>query len=851
MARNPNRSKTTASDPQSKTPKNPISGGQAASQGTARAVGRDGTLHHSNPLAVDGSATSVSVSGAALTGTPATGIPKGGVPPAVQPVAAVHRISPERMGLSTLEDISHLILQSHGLEQTLQNIVNLVANRMQSEVCSIYLCEEDHLALCASVGLASTAVGNTRLQMGEGLVGHTAKTCAMVNVDEPQLDARYRHVVGSEEEKYHSFLGIPLFDRQNLLGVMAIQTIQPRIFSEVETSTLSTIAFQLSSVVASTRLLDQLDFDATLKSKDGQHDAPESAEPAQLIKADFGYGSVAIGPALFVDDARGVSEENDDVVRGSEVELQRLDAAFAAARVETLCLEKKIAQRLDERDAAIFHSHLMILQDNVLHGKIKQLILDGNSAIASAKQVIAEYVRTFSRLQDPYLRGRGADVEDVGRRLLSHLRGDPSRQSFYFPHPGIVVADELMASDVAIMDLDMVRGIVLRQGDKNSHAVIVSKSLGIPTLIGVAGSLDHVGADTLLVLDAQTKTLHTNPSDTLREAYERLLAESEAKSVELRKYVDAAARTKDGTEVLLRANIGLRSDVEVALRSGAKGVGLYRTELPYMARTSFPDRSTQYEIYREVVEGFSGESVTIRTLDIGGDKSLSYFKPSPEQNPFLGWRSVRVSLDHRDMFRTQIEAILMAAAHGNARIMFPMITNLDEIIACKKVLREAKANLDRDGIDAPEIPVGIMIETPASVTLAERFADEVDFFSLGTNDLIQYILATDRGNARIGHYYQALHPAVLQAIKHLVDVSTRHKKGLSICGEMASDPVSFAILVGMGLQEFSVSSPSILPLKAMLARQDFPELQRLANQVMKCDNTADVIRLAEETVDLS
>jgi phosphotransferase system enzyme I (PtsP) len=752
------------------------------------------------------------------------------------------------MGLSTLEDISHLILQSHGLEQTLQNIVALVANRMQSEVCSIYLCENDHLSLCASVGLAAAAVGSTRLKIGEGLVGYTAKTCSVVNVNEPQLDQRYRYVVGSEEEQYHSFLGIPLFDRQNLIGVMAIQTIQPRIFSEVETSTLSTIAFQLSSVVASTRLLDQLDFEAALVTEAKVPDEPPTAEPIPLVKAEFGYGTVAIGPALLVDEAFGIFDAHDDMAKDSAAEFKKLDAAFAAARVETLCLEKKIAQRLDERDAAIFHSHLMILQDDVLLGKIKTLIEDGWSAISAAKQVIAEYVRTFSRLQDPYLRGRGADVEDVGRRLLSHLRGDRAAKSYHFSQAGIVIADELMASDIAVMDLDLVRGIVLKRGDKNSHAVIVAKSLGIPTLVGVPDELDSVGPSTLLVLDAQTKTLHIDPSPELRQAYQRLQAESEAKTVELQKYVDAEAATKDGTHVTLRANIGLRSDVDVALRSGATGVGLYRTELPYMARTSFPDRQTQYEIYRHVVEGFAGESVTIRTLDIGGDKSLSYFKVPSEQNPFLGWRSVRVSLAHRDMFRTQIEAILMAAVHGNARIMFPMITNLDEIVACKDVLAEAKANLTSEGFAVPNIPVGMMIETPASVTMAERFAAEVDFFSLGTNDLVQYILATDRGNPRVGHYYQSLHPAVLHAIASLVEVATRHKKGLSICGEMVCDPASFAVLVGLGLREFSASSPAILPLKAMLAEQEISCLQKMGSKALECNSATEVLRLAEQAI---
>ena len=757
--------------------------------------------------------------------------------------------SAERIGLSTLEDISHLILQSHGLKQTLQNIVSLVANRMQSEVCSIYLCEDDELALSASVGLAAQAVGSTRLKIGEGLVGYTAKTCSVVNLDEPQLDQRYQHVVGSAEEQYHSFLGIPLFDRQKLIGVMAIQTIQPRIFSEVETSTLSTIAFQLSSVVASTRLLDQLDFEAGLATdQDENIDALATQNSITLVKAKDGFGTVAIGPALLIDNSFGVADVQDDGPKDQAAELRRLEVAFAAARVETLCLEKKIAQRLDDADAAIFHSHLMILQDNVLIGKIESLIESGSSAISASKQVINDYVRTFSRLRDPYLRGRAADVEDVGRRLMSQLRGDRSETAFYFPHPGIVVADELMASDIAVMDLDHVRGIVLARGDKNSHAVIIAKSLGIPILVGLPDTLSRIKPSMLLVLDAQTKTLHIDPTNEIRNAYERLEVESEAKTFELQKFASTPTATKDGTKVTLRSNIGLRSDVDVAIRSGATGVGLYRTELPYMARTSFPDRQTQYEIYRHVVEGFAGESVAIRTLDIGGDKSLSYFKTPAEENPFLGWRSVRVSLEHRDMFRTQIEAILMAAVHGNARIMFPMITNLDEIIACKNVLAEAKANLASEGVEVPEIPVGIMIETPASVTMANRLAKEVDFFSLGTNDLVQYILATDRGNPQVSHYYQSLHPAVLHAIASLVDVAQRHQIGLSICGEMVSDPATFAVLVGMGLREFSASSPAILPLKAILSQLEISQLKKLANDALSCDSAAEVLLIAEKAI---
>lgn len=763
----------------------------------------------------------------------------------------------ERIGLSTLEDISHLILQSHGLDETLSNIVTLVSKRMGTEVCSIYLADEGQLTLRASVGLASEAIGKTKLCIGQGLVGHTAQTCTIVNVVEPQQDERFCYVVDSAEEIYHSFLGIPLFNNQNLLGVMAIQTMQPRVFSEIETSTLSTIAFQLSTVVASARMLDQLDTSNVAKASDERLQSKQSPEPVSLIKASHGFGTVAVGPAFVVDNAmivpelcepESIDEIDSDLSARQNDELERLADAFAAAKVQTVYLEKKVAERLDERDAAIFHSHLLILQDQVFIDKIQTLIRSGHDAIHAVRQVVAEYVHTFNQMKDPYLRARGADVREVGGRLLRSFCNDEPSVALQLKRPGIVVASELMASDIAIMDLDQVQGIVLEQGDANSHAVIVAKSLGIPTLVGAEGVTKHVDSGTPLVLDAQTHSLHISPTSAIRTAYEKLQTESVARAEELLRFVDQPAATSDGTQVVLRANIGLRSDVDVAIQSGACGVGLYRTELPYMARTSFPDRQTQYEIYRHVVEGFQGQSVTIRTLDIGGDKSLSYFDAPEEQNPFLGWRSVRISLQHPETFQVQLEAILMAATHGDVRVMFPMLTNIDEIVACRKLLAKAKENLTVEGWNVPDVAVGMMIETPATVTMADQFAEHVDFFSLGTNDLIQYLLAADRGNAHVRQYYQSLHPAVLRAIASVVDVASKHGKGLSICGEMVSDPATLAILVGLGLREFSVSSPAILPLKAMLAEQDITQLNKLANDCLDSNSTESIEALANKVI---
>ncbi|TWT82377.1 Phosphoenolpyruvate-protein phosphotransferase [Planctomycetes bacterium CA13] len=739
----------------------------------------------------------------------------------------------ERLGLSTLEDISKLILKSHGLNETLTNIVRLVASRMHTEVCSIYLLEDARLTLRATIGLPIGLVGRTQMAVGEGLIGYTAETCAVVNVNEPQNHPRFHYIESSNEESYHSFLGIPLFDRQHLIGVMAIQTTEPRVFDPIEISTLSTIAFQLSSVVASARLLDKLERDqadsSTLSS--GLPDVAEPKEIVSVIRGTSAFAGVAIGPAFLIDESIGCSDFTDDEPIDSQSEKDRLEDALEKSRIETLCLEKRLAERLSEEDAAIFHSHLMILQDRVFIDKLHAKINEGRSVVYAIKHVVEDYVRAFRRIDDAYLRERAVDMEDIGRRMLSQLL-DRNREPIHLNQPCIVVAKELMPSDVAMLDHHQILGLVLESADSNSHAVIIAKSLGIPALIGAKGGLRHIEPGAPLILDANSGCLHVEPSEQVRREYQRLQADSLRQKEQLEQYKDRDAVTCDGVRVALRANVGLLSDIEIAHRCGAEGVGLYRTEFPYMARTDFPDRESQYEIYRRVVESFEGQSVTIRTLDIGGDKMLSYFDAPSEENPFLGWRSVRVSLDHLDIFRTQIEAILMASTHGNVKLMFPMITNMDEIIRCKELVAEAKQKLLAEGWSVPDVPLGVMVEVPAAISLADYFAREVDFFALGTNDLVQYMLAADRGNSRIQHYYDSLHPAVLHAIAHMVDVAKRHKKELCICGEMASDPACFALLVGLGLREFSVSSPAILPLKALLSKLSSCELEKLGKVLL-------------------
>jgi phosphotransferase system enzyme I (PtsP) len=394
---------------------------------------------------------------------------------------------------------------------------------------------------------------------------------------------------------------------------------------------------------------------------------------------------------------------------------------------------------------------------------------------------------------------------------------------------------------MATLDHEHVRGIVTETGERNSHAVIMAKALGIPALVGVKGAVRATAPEAKVILDANSGCFYINPAPHVTEEYRRLQADASRELHRLEEFRDLPAETSDGQKVTLRANIGLVSDVSIALRNGAEGVGLYRTEFPYMTRGSFPDRDDQYQLYRKVVENFPDYPVTIRTLDIGGDKGLPYFSPPKEDNPFMGWRSVRVSLDNRDIFRTQIEAILMAGVHGPVKLLFPMISGMEEVHACREVIEEARVNLNREGLPfADKVPIGIMIEVPAAVQMATQLAREVDFFALGTNDLIQYMLAADRNNPLVSKYYDPLHPAILNALDQVAATARQQGKGLCLCGEMASDPMNFLVLYGMGINEFSMPAPFIPRIKAFLRDFSSDVARRAAQEVLTMTESAKI-----------
>ncbi|MDA8415413.1 MAG: phosphoenolpyruvate--protein phosphotransferase [Desulfobacteraceae bacterium] len=761
------------------------------------------------------------------------------------------------IGLRTLEDISSIILHSHDLHETLDNIVTIVAKRMKSDVCSIYLLEKDGetLMLKATKGLSKTSVDRISMKVNEGLSGMVIENRSMVMSDNAPSHPRYKYFKETREEKFLSFLGLPLFEHKAPIGVIVIQTREARRFSEDEISALRTITFQIGSIVHNARLLDSIQhkeqerawFEQELaKVKNGDIES----RPAQQKAGKRAAASVML-PGLAV--SAGVSRAkvyilnrfSDKVIKVAKVgttsdEQKKFTLALEKAKIQTIYMEKRVSETLSEDDASIFHTHLMILEDRSFSSKVYDLIEQEMGATRAVHEVVQHYVQAFSEMADPYLRERSADMEDIGRRIIDAMEGN-DKTTITLKEKRVIVADEIFPSDLAMLDHDKILGIVTEKGNIYSHVAIMAKSLGIPAVVGVSGLIRAANVKDEIIVDANSGHVYLNPDSAIKKEYARLEQDHAVRMKELEGLRDLPAITSDGVAMLLSANIGLISDVRVANMHGAAGVGLYRTEFPYMARQAFPDRTEQAGIYSRILDGFPGQTVNIRTLDIGGDKGLPYFTYPHEDNPFLGWRSIRVSLERQDIFREQLAGILMASGAGKATIMFPLISSLDEIRQIKEILASVRNELIREGRDVcGYLPLGIMIEVPAAVQIIEFLIREVDYVSIGTNDLIQYTLAADRNNPRVKQYYDPHHPAVLHSIKRVADAANKAGKKASVCGEMAADPLNALLLMGMGIREFSLTAPGIPLVKQAIRAHGLEECCKLARKVLACRSSADV-----------
>ncbi|GBE14121.1 phosphoenolpyruvate-protein phosphotransferase [bacterium BMS3Abin14] len=748
---------------------------------------------------------------------------------------------PTRDQISLLEQISRLIGESHDFRGTVDNIVSLVKREMHTDVCSLYLYndERDHLALAATEGLSRSAIGKVKMRPSEGLTGLVFETRTPLVVQNADKHPRFRYFPITKEEHYHTFLGVPLISRRNPIGVLVVQDKGERSYTKQELQLFNTIAGQVAGVVVNARLLNGLSMDAAAPKP-----VAEIAHQSRLLHGIPAAPGIAMGTAIILegpDDFHYLMEKHSD---DPEQERKFLDNAVAEARTEIEKLQRRVHEQLGEEDAAIFNIHLMMIEDQGFTQKVDDLISSGYTALYSVKTVVSDYLNSFDNINDPYLRERGVDIEDVGRRLGRLLSGSGSEDAMFIEKAGILVSRLITPSDAASLAGQKVEGVATAGGGHTSHAIILSRSMGIPCVVGIDEILDIVHSGDFLIVDGNMGTVFVNPDESIVREYRRLTEDYNRHVVELVSERDLPAVTLDGYRVELMGNVGLLSDLKLTSFYGAEGIGLYRTELPFIARNVLPGEDDQYRIYRRMVEGSMGKPVTIRTLDVGGDKNIPYLKMPKEDNPFLGWRSIRMCLEKVDIFKVQIRAILRAAIHGSVNIMIPMISSMEEIRRVKILIEESIRELEVSRVPHdPGVPVGIMIEIPAAVHLADRLAKEVDFFSIGTNDLTQYALAVDRNNPKVAHLYDPMNPAVLSLIQMTTKAARDNGIPVGVCGEIAALPLWTPLLLGLGVTDLSMNAAAIPLVKRSIRLIKHQDCVRAARRALKVGTSSEVRRI--------
>ncbi|MCM3130026.1 MULTISPECIES: phosphoenolpyruvate--protein phosphotransferase [unclassified Paenibacillus] len=530
-----------------------------------------------------------------------------------------------------------------------------------------------------------------------------------------------------------------------------------------------------------------------------------------------------------------------------DAEIAKLEAALEKSEAELQAIKARTLQELGEKKAEIFESHLLILNDPELIDPVKSKISDEKvNAEFALEETAATFIQMFENMKSAYLQERAADMRDVTKRVLGHLLGLQVVNPAEISEEVIVLAEDLTPSDTAQLNRKYVLGFATNIGGRTSHSAIMARSLEIPAVVGTKEVLTQAKNGDLIIVDGLDGHVLINPEASVVEEYRSKQAAYAAQVAEWRKLRDEPTVTVDGVHVELAANIGTPNDVAGVLENGGEGVGLYRTEFLYMGRDKLPSEDVQYNAYKTVLEKMEGKPVVVRTLDIGGDKELPYLDLPKEMNPFLGFRAVRLCLDRQDIFRTQLRALLRASVHGNLRIMFPMIATLGEFREAKAILLEEKEKLVSEGLEVSDsIQLGIMVEIPSTAVLADQFAKEVDFFSIGTNDLIQYTMAADRMNERVSYLYQPYNPSILRLIKMVIDAADREGRWVGMCGEMAGDATAIPLLLGLGLDEFSMSATSILPARSQLTKLSQADMKELAAKALDMQTAEQVVELVQ------
>jgi len=741
--------------------------------------------------------------------------------------------------LDTLRRTIQEVNRAPDLARALSIIVTRVKQAMVVDVCSVYLVDSERrqYVLMATDGYNRDALGAVRLDFGRGLVGEVARRAESLNLDNAADHPAYVFTSEIGEEPFHGFLGVPIIQHRNVLGVLVVRQRERRCFAEQEETFLFTLAAQLAGAISHAGASG--DIDRLLQ---------DSRESRYALKGISGTPGAAVGRACVVYPLANLEAIPDRAVENIEAEISGFRAAVAGVERDMRMMSARMVDTLPVEDIALFDALILMLRsENLVDGTIEG-IRAGNWAPGALRNTIAEHVTAFEDMEDPYLRERASDVRDLGRRILERLQSvSPVARSF--PPDTILVGEEVSASQLAEVPVKQLKGVVSARGSSASHVAILARALGIPAVMGIddlpVARLD--GQE--LVIDGYQARLFVRPSAAIRQEFQRLQQEEAELTDELQALIELPSETVDGQHLPLYANTGLLTDITPSLRCGAEGVGLYRTEIPFLVRDRFPGEEEQRRTYRQVLEAFAPAPVTVRTLDIGGDKMLPYF-PVEEDNPFLGWRGIRIALDHPEIFLSQVRAILRAdVGLNNLQLLLPMISGVREIDSALGLIKRAWDELLEEGEELAYPKIGVMIEVPSAVYQVTEMAKRVDFFSIGTNDLTQYLLAVDRNNAQVAELFDALHPAVLRAIRQVVESAHAADRPVSVCGEMAGDPAAALLLLGMGVDSLSMSSASLLRVKWAVRSFRMTEVRALLEEAWVFEEAGAVRALLHRTLE--
>jgi len=731
--------------------------------------------------------------------------------------------------LEILRNIVQEVNAASGMNEALEIIVRRVRDAMKTQVCSVYMREPltGQLMFRATEGLNKDLVGVASLAAGEGLVGLVAERGEPVNLEEAETHPSFHFMPGIGEELFHAFLGVPIIHQRQVLGVLVVQQTERRRFDESDEAFLVTLSAQLAGVIAHAQVTGVLETEVL-----------SGAAPAKVSGVPGAQG-IAIGTAVVVSPGADLYSVPSRPAGNRRDEVRAFREALDAVRRDVQQVSDNLGGELSPEDHALFDVYIGILDDSTIGAEVVSLIKGGEWAQGALSRVMIEHIRHFERMEHSYLKERAVDVKDLGTRVLAYLQA-ASHEERVYPERTILVGEELTATSLGEIPREKLAGLISVRGSGNSHVAILARAMGVPTVMGAIDLPYTKLQDREVIIDGYNGTVHLNPLPEIKQRFEQLLAEDTALSRDLESLRDVPCVTLDGTRIPLWVNTGLMADVSRSLEQGAEGVGLYRTEVPFLLRDRFPSEEEQRQIYREQLEAFAPKPVTMRTLDIGGDKALPYF-PIEEDNPFLGWRGIRVTLDHPEIFLAQVRAMLKANENlWNLRIMLPMVSNVSEIDEALDLIHRSHRELQQEGLTGRLPPIGVMVEVPAAIGQARAMARRVDFLSVGSNDLTQYLLAVDRNNPRVAGIYHHFHPAVIRALDFVAAGSRAEGIPIGICGELAGDPSGAVLLLAMGYDVLSMNATSLPKVKKALLNLHLAEARELLEEVKELESAGEI-----------